>query len=302
MNLKMIAVMGPTGSGKSGIAEIVAKKIGAQLINADAFQVYRGLDIGTNKPTDCSPYELIDIVDPTEQFGLGEWIKESCQVLDQCWKKSQPVVFVGGTGLYIRALFEGYSEMSGPPDEELREQLMLREKNEGLQSLVDELTQKAKHIAEATDLKNPVRVRRALERIANPQNIEFNVPPYQKAKFSIVLNQETLKHRISSRLEQMVKAGWIEEVERLLTNGVPENAPGFRAIGYHTWVRLLKGELSLDEGKAEVLQATLAYAKRQRTWLRKEPGITEIPFDPVTADTEQLVGERIWALLASANG
>lgn len=294
--------MGPTGSGKSGIAEKVAKKLGAQLINADAFQVYRGLDIGTNKPSDSSQYELINIVEPTEQFGLGEWIRESCQVLTRCWEAKQPVVFVGGTGLYIRALFEGYAEMSGPPDAEVRERLMLREKTEGLQSLVDELESRAVHIAEATDLKNPVRVRRALERLENPQTIEFQIPPYEKTKFSIVLNSETLAERISKRLDQMIEAGWIEEVGNLIKNGVPENAPGFRAIGYHTWVRLLKGELSLDEGKAEVLTATLSYAKRQRTWLRKEPGITEIPFDPVTADTEQLVGERIWALLASANG
>jgi len=294
--------MGPTGSGKSGIAEKVAKKLGAQLINADAFQVYRGLDIGTNKPSDCSQYELINLVEPTEQFGLGEWIRESCKVLTRCWATNQPVVFVGGTGLYIRALFEGYAEMSGPPDAEVRERLMLREKTEGLQSLVDELKSKAVHIAEATDLKNPVRVRRALERLENPQTIEFQIPPFEKAKFSIVLNSEILSERISKRLDQMIEAGWIEEVEKLIKNGVPENAPGFRAIGYHTWVRLLKGELSLDEGKAEVLNATLSYAKRQRTWLRKEPGITEIPFDPVTADTEQLVGERIWALLASANG
>jgi len=302
MNLKMIAVMGATGSGKSGIAEKVARKLGAQLINADAFQVYRGLDIGTNKPVDKSEYKLIDIVEPTEQFGLGEWINEACQILEDCWARDLHAVFVGGTGLYIRALFEGYEDMSGPPDEKLRAQLLDRERTEGLESLVRELESSAPEIANSIDLKNPVRVRRALERVANPHKLTFTIPPFEKAKFSIVVNPETLAERIANRLDLMIENGWIEEVENLLTIGVPENAPGFRAIGYHTWVRLLKGELSLDEGKAEVLTATLAYAKRQRTWLRKEPGITDLPFDPIAADTEQLVGEKIWDLLASANG
>lgn len=266
--------MGSTGSGKSAVAEALADLWDAVLVNADAFQVYRGFDIGTNKPTLRSRYSLIDVCDPTEQFGLGEWLRRVEPILGEAWEAQRDVVLVGGTGLYIRALFEGYAELSGPPDPELRDDLMRREREEGLPALVAELVAADAEVAGRVDLQNPVRVRRALEKIrCGGERILVTVPEFEKYKFGLDVGVDDLKLRLEIRLQEMVDGGWIEEVRRLNDLKIPENAPAMRAIGYYTWRRYLSGATTFDEAFAEVLLLTTQYAKRQRTWMRKEPGI-----------------------------
>lgn len=266
--------MGSTGSGKSAVAEALADLWDAVLVNADAFQVYRGFDIGTNKPPLRSRYSLIDVCDPTEQFGLGEWLRRVEPILGEAWEAQRDVVLVGGTGLYIRALFEGYAELSGPPDPELRSDLMRREREEGLSALVAELVAADAEVAGRVDLQNPVRVRRALEKIrCGGERILVTVPEFEKYKFGLDVGVDDLKLRLEIRLQEMVDGGWIEEVRRLNDLKIPENAPAMRAIGYYTWRRYLSGATTFDEAFAEVLLLTTQYAKRQRTWMRKEPGI-----------------------------
>ena len=116
----LIAVMGPTGSGKTPLAEALADELDAQLINSDAFQVYRKLDIGTAKPVSKDRYKLLDLIEPNEPFGLGEWLKLAAAEITRSYEMNQNVILVGGTGLYVRALFEQYSGMSGQPDPGLR--------------------------------------------------------------------------------------------------------------------------------------------------------------------------------------
>ncbi len=292
----MIAIMGPTGTGKSGFAEALADALKAQLINADAFQVYREFDIGTNKPADRSRYAMLDLVDGDQQYGVGEWIAGVLPILEKLFVEQRDAVFVGGTGFYIRALFEQFSELAPPPDAELRVQLA----HEPIDVLVDRLRSQAPEVAARIDLKNPVRVRRALEKL-NQTPIRFELPAFKKCKFKIDLAQAELDPILASRLEQMLEQGWIDEVRVLMDRYNPENSPGFRAIGYATWVRLLRGEVSLEEGKAEVLAATRAYAKRQRTWLRKEPGIVDVNRNAGTAKQLSGVVEDVLRLI-SANG
>src|SRR5436305_809189 len=112
----LLAIMGPTGSGKTGLAEAIARELGAGLVSADAFQIYRHLDIGTAKPRNKDIYDLLDIRDPNETFGVGEWVKLAQPIAEEHFQKDRHLVVVGGTGLYIRALFEEYAEMSGEPD------------------------------------------------------------------------------------------------------------------------------------------------------------------------------------------
>src|SRR5689334_19868989 len=124
--------MGPTGAGKSAVAERLAEEFDARLVSADAFQVYRGLDIGTNKPEYGSKCALIDVVDPTEEFGLGQWVGLAQQELERCWELARNAIVVGGTGLYVRALFEEFADLRPPPDPDLRRLLEDREQREGL--------------------------------------------------------------------------------------------------------------------------------------------------------------------------
>src|SRR5689334_3511641 len=128
--------MGPTGSGKTEVAEAIAERLGAQLINADAFQVYRGMDIGTAKPTEKHRYRLLDLKQPNAGFGVGEFVQLASEELRELHHEGRDAVVVGGTGLYIRALFEGYAEMVSPPDPNLRSELMARERTKGLATLV----------------------------------------------------------------------------------------------------------------------------------------------------------------------
>ncbi len=294
---RLIAVMGPTGSGKSDLAEGLARSLGAVLISADAFQVYRGFDIGTNKPSDPSGYELIDVCDADEQFGLGEWLSLVVPVLEKAWSEKKDVVVVGGTGLYIRALFEGYADMSGAPDPALREELMRREQEEGLGALVAELERLNSEIARRVDLKNPMRVRRALEKIlGGDTGIMFVIPGFLKLKYGLEVDREAHRGILEDRLNVMIDRGWIEEVRKLNDLGISESSPAMRAIGYHTWTKYLSGATTFDEAKAEVLTLTVQYAKRQRTWMRKEPGLMVYEVDPTSVESH----ERVLAMICSS--
>jgi tRNA dimethylallyltransferase len=268
--------MGPTGSGKTTIAEGLADAFDARLLNADAFQVYRGMDIGTNTPVDKSRYSLLDLVEPTEDFGVGEWVRLAQNELQECWARKQSVVVVGGTGLYVRALFEEYADMREPPAPDLRASLMEREQRDGVQGLVRELME----IDPSTtvDLKNPVRVRRALERhLSKSSLISVRLPAFRKFKIATFPDAVALEAGLKKRVSAMLDAGWPEEIRNLLQKGVPLSAPGFRAIGYQSVAGFLSGKSSRATTEEDVFRATRQYAKRQKTWLRSEPNLTGLP-------------------------
>jgi tRNA dimethylallyltransferase len=266
--------MGPTASGKTPLAEALAEEFEAQLINADAFQVYRGLDIGTAKPEAKNRYELLDIKDPIEGFGVGEFVELAGKLLQRLWRESRSAIVVGGTGLYIRALMEEYGEMAPPPDPELRRELVELQETGGVDALARRLRAADPAAAEKVDLRNPARVRRALERALDPRPpIRLEIPPFQKVKLGLMPNAEILGARIDSRVERMVQNGWTAEVRRLMEFGVPFEAPGLQAIGYRALYRHLGGHLLLEDALEAIRAETKQYAKRQRTWLRREPGL-----------------------------
>ncbi len=273
----MIGILGPTASGKSFVAESLATEISAQLINADAFQVYRGFDIGTSKSKSIDRYLGIDLVDPQEQFGVGQWIRYVLPHLETCFKAGQSAVIVGGTGLYVRALFEEFSEMSGEPDPGLRRELQDQLATEGLTSLADELVRLDP--STYADLANPVRVTRALERLRSANDFQFTLPPFRKLKFALLPSVEATDRSIGTRLRAMMEEGFVEEVRRLIEQGVPKEAPAFRAIGYRTILRLLEGEIVGEEALSSIETETRRYAKRQRTWIRSEPNVNILEAD-----------------------
>ncbi len=273
----MIAIMGPTASGKTALAERLADRYDAQLFAADAFHVYRGMDIGTAKPEAKSRYRLVDIRDPSEKITVGEWIGLAADELTKLFAVHKNAIFVGGTGLYMRALFEDYARLMPPPSAEIREEIRLREESGGLTALVQWLQETNSEVAEQIDLKNPVRVRRALERVLSPQSENlFPLPPYKRVKIALVPNKAQLSLRIHHRVREMVQNGWVSEVQTLAQKGVNELDPGMRAIGYRTLLDFCKGNLTKEQAIEAIAIETRQYAKRQRTWLRKEPNLQVI--------------------------
>ncbi|HRK23079.1 MAG TPA: tRNA (adenosine(37)-N6)-dimethylallyltransferase MiaA [Fimbriimonadaceae bacterium] len=273
----LVSVMGPTASGKTDLAEALARELDAQLINADAFQVYRGLDIGTAKPSAPARYKLLDIKDPTENFGVGEFVELASVALAEAFEAKRNAILVGGTGLYIRALTEGYAEMRPPPDPELRRMLMEREASVGLEVLAQQLIQTGPELAARTDLRNPARVRRALERVLDPRPpLKVELPNFRQKKLALNPKVEIINARIDLRIRFMVQNGWVDEVRRLVGEGIPREAPGLRAIGYRGLYDHVRGVSSLEAALQAIGLETRQYAKRQRTWLRSEPNLTEL--------------------------
>jgi len=268
--------MGPTGCGKSDFAEALAERTGAALVNADAFQIYKGMDIGTSKPVDRDRYDLLDIREPWQSFGVGEYVRLAAEVIEEIVGAGRHAIVVGGTGLYIRALFEQWSDLAEAPSDEVRTQFMQLEAERGIVGLVEELYRLDPKTAARVDRGNPVRVRRALERLVTTERIHFKLPAVPRQKFGLELATDALEARLSRRLDHMLDSGWIDEVTSLRAKGIGSSAPGMRAIGYSYILRYLGNEVSKAELRERILQDTRQYAKRQRTWMRTEPSLISV--------------------------
>lgn len=263
--------MGPTGSGKSRLAEALADETGLQLINADAFQVYRGMDVGTNKPADKNRYRLLDLVDPDEEFSVGVWLHEALAVLAECHESGQGCIVVGGTGLYVRALFEEYAEIGPPPDPATRDRVRALEPREAVEEL------RRLDPAARLDWSNPVRVKRALERrLAPGQAIKVQLPPFRKLKTALDPPLDVLEPRIASRIDWMLDHGWPEEALALAEAGIGPEDPGMRAIGYQYVMEFARGDSPRSATVDAVFRDTRQYTKRQKTWLRTEPSLVHV--------------------------
>ncbi len=272
-----IVIGGPTAVGKTEIGERVAEILGGEIISADSRQIYRGLDIGTAKPVD-SPvhHHLLDVVSPEERFNAAEFVRRALEVMDSLRARGKVPIIVGGTGLYIRALTVGFF----PGDfksEQIRRQLAERyRRGEDLYAWLKQVDPVA---AQRIDPRNYVRIERALEvYLVSGKPISYwwrhaTKPPsdWEFLKFFITMEREKLYERIARRTEKMLESGWIDEVRRLLEQGVSPDSPGLTSIGYRQIVRYLQGEIDYETMKAEIIRETKNYAKRQITWFKKEP-------------------------------
>lgn len=289
--------MGPTASGKTELAEALAERLQAQLINADAFQAYRGMDIGTAKPRNRKLYGLLDIKNPDEGYGVGEFCSRAGAILGELWSAGRSAVVVGGTGLYIRALFEQYTGLKPEPDQQLRQRLQDRLREEGPEPLLHELEQVDPIAYAKIDRRNPVRITRALERALDRRPAEpVTLPPFRRLKLGLSRNNLLLEGRIEERTRRMVQNGWVQEVQALVGAGYGPGDPGFRAIGYSELASYLAGETDLEAAIATTIAETRRYAKRQRTWLRSEPGLTQL--DPTAPDLLERAIEAIRSVTA----
>lgn len=282
--LKVIPVLaGPTGSGKSDLALRLAEWWGLEVVSADASMVYRGMDIGTAKPSVEErrrvPHHLVDVLEPTQSFSVSEYRLRAEAVLGEVFSRGKSPLLVGGSGYYIRALSEGLFELPGP-DPRLQAELWRCVEAEGIAPLLAELQAASPQDALRVG-QNPRRIVRAVEILRRT-----GVPPARfpklRAKFAyakLVLWPEWgwLEARLKVRVEQMFAQGLLEEVKALLQH-YPQMPTALQGIGYKEVTAHLRGEYGLERAKLEIFRATRAYARRQYTWFRKEPGdVTYLP-------------------------
>jgi tRNA dimethylallyltransferase len=280
---RVFALVGATATGKSAVAFAAARALGGEIVNADALQVYRGLDIGTAKPSSeeraAVRHHLFDVLDPHERFSAGEFARRARAALDEIASRGAPAILVGGSGLYLRALWGGLAPIPAV-DPAVRRALGERLAAEGLPALRAELERRDAATAARLGENDSQRIVRALAvalSTGRPLSAwHAEAPPPERLavrKIGLTLPRAVLYDRIAARVQQMMDRGWLAEVRRLLDAGVPRDAPALQAIGYSDWIRHFDGETDLRETVEAVVRATRRYAKRQETWFRREPGI-----------------------------
>ena len=287
---KLVAVVGPTAAGKSALAIEMARRFDGEIVNADSRLLYRGLDIGTAKPSPGErrdvPHHLVDILDAGDSYSLATFLNDARRLVEEITSRGRLPILVGGTGQYSWGLLEGWDVPRARPDAELRRSLEEQLENEGLDSLVSHLIELEPEAAETIDLQNPRRVMRAIERARAGESgtgglLSSERPPYDALVIGLTAVRQTLYERVDERIDRMVEQGWVEEVERLLAAGVSDDIPGMSAIGYRDMARRVRGEIDLDELKASVQKATRTLVRRQYNWFKlTDPRIAWIEVGP----------------------
>ncbi|HJZ64881.1 MAG TPA: tRNA (adenosine(37)-N6)-dimethylallyltransferase MiaA [Candidatus Acidoferrum sp.] len=280
----LVAIVGPTASGKSALGIALAKRFDGEIVACDSTQLYRGFDIGTAKPTKAEraeiPHHLLDVLNPEEASTAGDYRGRAEVVLVNLKARKKLPIFTVGTGLYLRALLEGLTELP-QRSEEIRERL--RESAAGhsprhLHGMLAKLdAETAAKIAPADEQK----IIRAIEvclLTAKPISEVHRTGRkpllgWRAVKIGLQPPREGLVQRIHARTDTMLASGWLEEVQSLLAKSYPENAKPFDFIGYHELREVLNRTMPLSEARGAIQQATRQYAKRQITWFRRERGV-----------------------------
>ncbi len=298
----VIVLVGPTAIGKSRIAIEVAKALGTEILTADSRQVFRGMDIGTDKPTLMErqgiPHQLIDLVEPDQHFTVGDYRQHATTAIDKVHKQGQIPLIAGGTGLYIRALLHGLWE--GPPANwEFRKHLSLQVQEKGSAYVHQQLSRVDPVLAQHVHPNDYVKIQRGLEvyqALGIPlsevhRTHSFQETPYQSLVIGLTMDREHLYRRIESRVELEIDKGLIQETERLLDQGFPRSLSSMTSLGYRQIAGFLAGEYSYDEAICLLKRDTRHFAKRQLTWFRREPTTQWLQVEQEEAATH--VSERI---------
>lgn len=280
----MIAIVGPTASGKSALAMRVAERMGGEIVSADSRQVYRGMDIGTAKPTIEErariPHHLVDIVDPGERYDVLRYQRDGRAVLAGIRARGRVALVVGGTGLYVRALLDGLELASLPHDPEVRARL----ESEDPATLHERLRAMDPNAASRVDPRNRRRLVRYLEvaTIAGGPVPRVRGAPLAALRIGLRPPREVLVAAIERRVRDMVAQGVLDEARSLVARGIDPRLPSMSAHGYVHWAALLRGEIDLETAIARTARDVRAYSRRQMTWFRRDAAIRW--FDPTTTD------------------
>jgi tRNA dimethylallyltransferase len=280
----LVVVLGPTAVGKSRVAVDLALRFGGEIVSGDSIQVYRGFDIGTDKPDAAArrgvPHHLIDVVDPEVQYTAADFVRDALAAAEGIAGRGRLPLLAGGTGLYLKALLDGLFPGPGR-DPEVRAALEAEAREHGLDRLFRRLEAVDPAYARKIRDKDRVRIIRALEVHAatgRPISEHFRetrspVTGRRVVRLGLALDRDTRVRRLDERVERMFARGLVDEVRGLIARGVPETAPPFRALGYRHVLRLLRGEIDRPEAVNLTRIDTRQYAKRQMTWFRKMAGV-----------------------------
>jgi tRNA dimethylallyltransferase len=284
----LVAIVGPTASGKSTLGVYIAERLGGEIVSCDSTQLYRGFDIGTAKPSLSGrrgiPHHLIDVLGPKDDATAGGYRQLALQILENLRQRKRLPVFTVGTGLYLRALLEGLADVP-QRSEELRARLRagIEEYPPGhLHRVLKRLDPEAALKISPADEQKLIRAvevcilaRKPISEVHRTGRIPLE--GWRVLKVGLMPPRERLVERIHSRTDSMLEQGWMGEVQTLLGSGLSEDSKPFDFIGYRELRAVLRGEISLEEARAAIQQATRQYAKRQVTWFRKEPGVHWFP-------------------------
>ena len=298
--MTLIVIGGATATGKSTLALDVAERLGAEIVNADSMQLYKGMDIGTAKVPESERrgirHHMLDVLDVNQESSVADYQREARAIIDELLANHIPVVVVGGTGLYIKALLD---ELNFPDrDPEVRARLFEESELLGASAMHQRLRERDPEAAALIPEQNVRRVVRALEVIeltgepyaaSLPREDESYYPNAQQ--FAIRISREIVNQRIEERVEKMWAEGFVAEVEHLVTKGLRAGRTARAAIGYAQILGALDGQMSFEEAKLETLVSTRQYARRQGTWFSREARITWL---------EGETGELLESVLASS--
>jgi tRNA dimethylallyltransferase len=279
--LPLIALLGPTASGKSSLALYLAERFSGEIVSADSRLVYRGMDIGTAKPTsaerDRVPHHLIDILPPGEPYDLARWKDEARDAIAAIHRCGRTPFLVGGTAQWTTALLDGWEPPTVPPDADFRAAMERRVHDEGIESLLAELAARDPEAAARTG-PNPRRIIRALE-VIRATGQPFSAQrgrgerPYRDLRIGLSLPRDVLYRRIDARVDAMIAAGLLDEVRTLVDAGYGPDLPAMSGIGYRQVGEYLTGATTFYTMCERIKQATHRYARHQMTWLRRDASI-----------------------------
>ena len=280
----VVAIVGPTAIGKSRIGIEVAKILKTEILTADSRQVYREMNIGTDKPTldeqQGIPHRLIDLVDPDQSFNVGDFRHHASQEISRLHRQSLLPLVIGGTGLYIRALLRGLCP--GPPANwVIRNELAQEAKTQGPGFLYEKLQQVDPDLAQRLHPNDQPKIQRALEvyrilgtplSVAHQQH-RFEDTPYPSLLIGLTMDRQALYRRIETRVEWEIHKGLVQETQSLMEQGYHRELGSMKGLGYRQFSGYLAGEYSYKEAVRLLKRDTRHFAKRQMTWFQKEPGI-----------------------------
>jgi tRNA dimethylallyltransferase len=281
MAFPIIFLVGPTASGKSKIALNIAKRLHAEIISCDSMQVYRGMNIGTAKPTKAEqrkiPHHLIDLKAPKSEFSVFEYRKRVLKTIEAIKKKGKTPIIVGGSGLYAKAIIDGLAPQPGKVIEIRNSLKQLADKKGGsyLYSKLKEVDPERSKEIHPNDLKRIIRALEVWELSKRPisdwEKETEGLDPESYIVFGLLWKREELYKRVEKRVDQMISDGWVNEVKKLKRRGLSQTAQ--MAIGYCELLKHLKGLCGLEEAAQEIKKRTRHLVKKQMTWFRRDPRI-----------------------------
>ena len=283
---KIVCIAGPTACGKTTLGVLLAQRFCGEVVSVDSMQIYRGMTVGTAAPTaeemQGVPHHMIAVADPAEQWSAAEYVSRATPVVDDILARGKLPVLVGGTGLWMDALIRGHGFAKGHAGGAIRRELEARLEREGIAPLLEELRQVDPESAERLHPADTKRILRALEvyretgsTISAHNAATRRIPPRYDAVWIGLqfADRADMKALIDRRVDKMVQEGLLDEVRALLAMGLPRNATAMQAIGYKEFLGVLDGALTEPEAIELVKLRSRQYAKRQLTWLRRNPDI-----------------------------